>query len=238
LEYIPLCEEPYDLQVYSTSATTADLSWVPGDSTQVHFTIHYKPQNTPVWMTETVTITDSAHHQLTDLQHSTLYEAYVTAPCAPDQQSNLVTFTTDCMPFEADSLPYYMDFENVAEYELPLCWTRLAGHTEYSHSYPCAIEGSSAHEGGICIRFSGNQSDPNLLALPAMEENIQQLRIRFWMKPGGNMTPYGSMEIGVMPDLNDTSAFEAVSINFTKCPSRTPHSPAVATISCSVMPTR
>ncbi len=212
LEYIPLCDEPSGLQIDDVSATTADLSWVPGDSSQIHFTIHYKPQNASVWLTEEVTLTDSAHYQLTDLQHSTLYEAYVTAPCAPDQQSNLVTFTTDCMPFEADSLPYYMDFENVAEYELPLCWTRLAGHTEYSHSYPCAIEGSSAHEGGICIRFSGNQSDPNLLALPAMEENIQQLRIRFWMKPGGNMTPYGSMEIGVMPNLNDTSAFEAVSI--------------------------
>lgn len=215
LEYIPLCEEPYDLQAYSTSATTADLSWVPGDSTQVHFTIHYKPQNTPVWMTETVTITDSAHHQLTDLQHSTLYEAYVTAPCAPDQQSNLVTFTTECAGITMSSIPTTWNFENenpsgTIAHPLPACWKRFATTSaEAPYVYSNALY---AHQGVKILNFNSTEG---YAILPPLDNSVpvNALQLSFFARSSTdeNGTPFTSQfQAGVMTDPYDTATFTNV----------------------------
>ena len=209
LEAIPACNEPSGLAVNEVTATTASLSWIPGDDSQIQFFIHYRPLGDTAWQELEVFIFDSAFTELEGLRHSTTYEAYVTAPCAP-QQSNLVTFTTGCLPIETENLPYQMNFENTATYELPLCWTLLQGHNEYGHTYPCTHEGTTAYEGNHCLRFFANATDSNIVALPPIGENIQQLRIKFWLKPGGNMTPYGCMEIGLMSDLEDPSSFEVV----------------------------
>lgn len=209
LEMIPSCNEPSELTVNEVTATTASLSWNPGDDSQIQFFLHYRPLGDTAWQEVEVFIFDSAYTELEGLLHSTTYEAFVTAPCAP-QRSNLVTFTTGCLPVEAENLPYSMNFEDVATYELPICWTLLQGHDEYGHTYPYTYEGSSAYEGSHCLRFFANATDTNIVALPPIGENIQQLRIKFWLKPGGNMTPYGYMEIGLMSDLEDPSSFEVV----------------------------
>lgn len=209
LETIPACIEPSDLTVNGVTATTATLSWTPGDEEQVQFFVHYRPQNHSAWDSVEVFIFDSAFAELEGLQHSTTYEAYVTAPCAP-QQSNVVTFTTGCLSIDAESLPYNMNFENEESYALPICWALLHGHTEYSHIYPCIYPGSSAYAGDACLRFFANATDTNIVALPAVNEDIHQIRIKFWLKPGGNMTPYGRMEIGLMSDLEDPSSFEII----------------------------
>lgn len=209
LELIPPCAEPSNLVINEVSPSTASLSWTPGDETQIQFFLHYRPVGDTAWETLEVFINDSAYVVLEDLQHSTPYEAYVTAPCAP-QQSNVVTFTTGCLYIEAENLPYDMDFENMEAYSLPLCWTVLQGHSEYGHHYPCTYEGISAYEGTSCLRFFANATDTNIVALPAIHEDIHELRIKFWLKPGGNMTPYGRMEIGLMSDLENPSSFEMV----------------------------
>lgn len=211
LEYMPQCVEPSGLEVNEITSTTAALSWIPGDDTQTEFTIHYKAQNASQWQTVDVSISDSAYEILYDLQHSTSYEAYVTAPCAPSSQTNHVTFSTTCMPVESYSLPYLMDFENVEEYELPTCWTLLHGNTFNYGVAPCAYGYNSAHNSNQSIRFYTNVNDSvNMVALPPIDEEIHLLRMNFWIRPGGNMTAYGRMEIGVISNLNDLSTFEVV----------------------------
>jgi hypothetical protein len=211
LEYLPQCAEPTALTVNEVTATTASLSWTPGDSTQTDFVIHYKGQNDWLWQTENVTISDSAYAILSGLQHSTSYEVYVTAPCAPSSQTNHVTFLTTCMPMESDSLPYTTDFEDVTEYELPACWTLLQGHDFNYGIAPCAYGYNSAHSGNQSMRFYNNVNDSvNMVALPPIDEDIHLLRMNFWMRPGGNMTVYGRMEVGIISNLNDLSTFEVV----------------------------
>lgn len=211
LEYIPQCAEPTTLIVSEVTSSTAALSWTPGDSTQTQFTIHYKGQNDWLWQTDSVIISDSAYAILSGLQHSTSYEVYVTAPCAPSSQTNHVTFLTTCMPVESDSLPYTMDFEDVAEYELPACWTLLHGNSFNYGIAPCAYGYNSAHNGSQSLRFYTNVNDSvNMVALPPIDEDIHLLRMNFWMRPGGNMTIYGRMEVGIISNLNDLSTFEVV----------------------------
>ena len=45
------------------------------------------------------------------------------------------------------------------------------------------------------------------MALPRFEEDLNTLRLSFWMKPAGTNSDYGRMELGVMTDLSDSSTF-------------------------------
>ena len=79
------CPRPTDVTASTLSATSATISWTPGESTQNSFVVAYGSGTDPDSMA-TVTST-SASATLTGLTPETSYNVYVKALCGSDEQS-------------------------------------------------------------------------------------------------------------------------------------------------------
>ena len=179
-----VCTEPQNLTV-STTTRSALLTWTAGDA-ETSWQVQYKGHEDAEW-SAAVTV-DAPEYAINGLTPSTQYDVRVCAACQVDFLSDWVTesFTTcDVMTITAQNT-LVEDFDGIALYELPNCWSVIKGSELY---YPFVASDNSLY-------FHVNTyNDPDAGAqyalLPEMS-NINQVQMHF--SASGDPFSVGVME--------------------------------------------
>jgi len=179
VEILPNCTPASDITAVATT-DSAVISWAtPGDNA-TRYVVEYGPRYFTLGTGLRDTVTGSSA-TLTNLAHSTSYDAYVYSICDSDFAvsiaSQVVQFTTECAAF--DVLPYTQDFENIlapgtsSNTALPNCWGAEANGTQphVIYSSTPAQYGSPDH----CFTFSRL----GVAALPEMTAPLNTLKVSF-----------------------------------------------------------
>ena len=202
------CTTPAGLAVSNITTTDAVVTWTPIDNAS--FVLQYKAQNED-WEDAVTEYPTDANATLSGLTPNTRYNVRVAQDCN-GEYSNFIsmTFKTECSSISVSTEPYIEGFEGYTSYSFPDCWTRIAGYSTTSYDYPYISNSTTAHSGGGYLYFYNNAANPIYVALPQFDEDINTLRLSFWMKPVGTTNYYGRVEVGTMTDLSDTTTFELV----------------------------
>ncbi|MDY6348455.1 MAG: fibronectin type III domain-containing protein, partial [Bacteroidales bacterium] len=212
IELVPTCLRPTELAVSDITTDGAVLHWTSDAS---EYNLYYKAAGEEFAVVENIS-SDESGYALNGLVSGTTYEWYVEALCGDGTAPASVHgfFTTVCESVQSNQLPYSMGFEGLQNYTLPNCWTQLESSTDYFGAvYPSVYNHASyTHSGSGSLKFSPyvSQGKPNVVALPNIDEEIHALRMTFYMRPGNNTSTYGSMQIGLMSDLDNANSFELV----------------------------
>jgi trimeric autotransporter adhesin len=138
--------------------------------------------------------------ELTGLTGNTKYNIRIRNVCSTGSYSNWkeISFKTDCAFLTENDLPYTLDptQEESGYGILPSCWTRL---NTTNTSYPYLTT-----SGQICMSNSVS------FALNGYTDDITMLQLSFLAYPSYNTASYGSIEIGVMTDLTDSTTFTSL----------------------------
>lgn len=211
------CTMPVNLAATNISTSSADLTWLSDANEYIVYIRAFGETEYSEHTNATLNPYNNTF-QLNGLEPGTTYEWYVAAICNDTFNSTVATFSTSCVPYEADVLPYFTTFAECTSFgELPNCWLRVEG-SEYNNSgiyFPGAqsnsFYGYDWYTGDTILRFTPEDSIRHWVAMPAVNTDIHLLRVRFLAKPYENIASYGRMEIGLLPDINDTANFEIVS---------------------------
>ena len=202
------CPSPENLTATNITAYSADIAWV--DNVSSSWTVEYGEHGfTPGEGTEIV-VSGTPEVTISDLDPNTRYDVYVSSSCSDGEISvkKFLAFKTECDVISVAAMPYYEQFEGYATYSFPDCWTRIAGYSSTSYDYPYINNSAStAHAGSGYLYLYNTSSTPIIMALPPFVEDLNTLRLSFWMKPAGTTNLYGRVDLGVMTDLTDTTTF-------------------------------
>ena len=99
--------------------------------------------------------------------------------------------------------PYTQDFEAVADYSLPDCWSQV---NPFDGGYP-AVESYQPHEGSKALRFRTYQT-PQLAVMPTFTQPLNTLQISFWTRREN--TNSGTFSVGYVTDINSANSFVPV----------------------------
>ena len=199
------CRSVAHLTVSEITSTDATITWTaPEDA--YNYILQYKTSNED-WEDDnvfTINLTDT-FYTLTGLDPNTQYQVRVANSCSDENSSwKNVSFKTECEAISVSNEPYYEQFEGYASNAFPDCWTRLAGY----NSYPYISNASAtAHQGTGYFHLYNNNANPIIVALPEFVEDLNTLRLSFWMKPTSATAAYGQVDLGVMSDLSDNTTF-------------------------------
>ena len=198
----PACHVPNELTV-SPYINSATLGWNPR-SGESEWTIHYKAASDDMF-TELTGISNS-NYVLTGLSANTTYQYYVQAVCSATESStpsDTVSFTTLCGEF---TIPYFDDFETASN--IP-CWVSAGGPGSGIFR---TTEGNNTPGGSYAAGLGGEPSSHvRTVALPAFDEEISNLQLSFWLKPGDyTYSSAGSFDVGYMTNINISSTYHSV----------------------------
>lgn len=118
----PTCPRPTDLLVSMITSSTADIAWTAG-GLETEWEVEYGEVGFTLGA-GTSFITNVTSEQLTGLMDNTSYDVYVRAVCSPGDTSawsNVASFSTLCLPFEAINFCESFDSDSPTE----ACWTVL-----------------------------------------------------------------------------------------------------------------
>lgn len=204
------CSRPIDLTVENVTPTTATVSVTSTDAGEIAWQLKYG--NNMI-----VTLTDSVY-VLTGLIPATSYEVCARSICANGDTSRWTStyeFITGCIPIGSADIPYSCGFEGdnyggTETYPLPTCWNRL-GSTNYPYvdSY-----GPNAYTGSKSL-YSGDDPSNYIVILPEIntsEISINTLRVTFYARLSGYSENTGSIEVGVMTNVDDSTSFVPVEV--------------------------
>ena len=121
VDLAPDCLKPTDLVVTSLSGSSANISWTPGGSETEWEVLYGEAGFDPTTDGTTLTVNTDPETTISGLDANTDYEFYVTAICAPGEESEMAGptgFATLCDP---TTVPYYQDFETAVVPDLPEC---------------------------------------------------------------------------------------------------------------------
>ncbi|MDR0971520.1 MAG: fibronectin type III domain-containing protein [Bacteroidales bacterium] len=208
IDYIPSCKKPINLTISDITTSSADLSWT--DLSSGVWNIQYMPSDSSSWDNAFEEATDTYPYTIDNLLPSTEYKVRVQSDCGEEKSdwTQYKTFRTQCGG--VSSFPYVMDFEQTDANNLPFCWSRpeYSYTNSYGTKYPYTYNLSAyAHSGTKSMSFFSDSTYCYFIS-PQILENINSLRMRFWMRLASN----GNQKIivGLMTDINDTTTFEGV----------------------------
>ena len=182
VEYIPQCSPASDFSV-STTDNSASISWNVNGANGTSYIVEYGPHNFTPGTGTTVTGAASPIN-LTGLNHSTSYDAYIYTVCGgfgdTSIASPVVMFTTDCAPIV--TLPYSTDFENIlpagsgsSVVMVPNCWaTEAISGTAPRIYYTTTTDYTSSPSHSLYFY------DQGIVALPEMGMSIDSLMVSFY----------------------------------------------------------
>ena len=169
------CGYVSEVTVPSATNTAASVTWeTEGDATQWQ-----------VMINGVVYDADTNAYRITGLSGSTTYHVYVRALCGNGEYSDYseCTFTTTCDPITVNSESQYNEnFDAIAQYEIPECWSRFVPYQTASYTYPYVYSGSTyANSGAMSLRmytYSSGNAPENIIAMPPMN-NVNALQVSF-----------------------------------------------------------
>lgn len=120
VEEIPNCPRPASLSASDVTADAATLTWTVGAS-ETAWELQYRLLSDEDWTSVPGTLSTTSY-TLTNLVHSSSYEARVRAYCSAEDQSAWATvvFQTEC---GAAEMPWHDDLES----EIGYCWNLYTG---------------------------------------------------------------------------------------------------------------
>ena len=115
------CLFPEDLIATNIGVTSADISWTPKNGETMWNVIFGESGFDPLTEGSTISVSNIPALALTQLSANTIYDVYLRAICATNDESFLtfpMSFRTEC---GITTVPYSMDFETSISPNLPLC---------------------------------------------------------------------------------------------------------------------
>ena len=245
VDYIPECGTP-EISVTGTQLNINQTSSL------------ITPQSYEILIGERVVnignVTEYDLATITGLSSNTEYTVKVRAVCSSTSNSdwsNEASFTTPCM---AKEVPYTENFDSYLtqatattapststtypgapaypNHALPECWV-FPGMSSTSSSYPQVFltSGTSHSVSGNALYLKGYNKD-TYAVLPAMDANLNTLKITFTYRNGGTNTNFGALSVGYMTDYNDPTTFVQVEA-FTKTTTKTEKTVSFANVPAS-----
>jgi hypothetical protein len=165
-------------------------------------------------MSQTYTTTDTSY-TFTGLTSSSSYTVKVRGICGMDSSlySSTISFNTSCgaITITTDS-PWFEDFEGYSGGGAQpfVCWETPITEVVDNGTSPFVYCGHApaCHSGANSAEFKGNN---NMAVLPEFTNDIHDLRLEFWATTT-NTNNYGTMEVGVVTDINDPTTFELLGL--------------------------
>lgn len=149
-EPAPLCPDLTNLEVTSTTTSTANVAWEAGSSLQFQVAYGLASVTDPFTLTPG-DVLDDASAEITGLESNTIYKFWVRSVCgAPDGNGAWIgpmEFTTKCL---STNPPYIEDFENVLVPLLPNCssFVNEGEANNWLTNYPVDYESIALTYGG------------------------------------------------------------------------------------------
>ena len=222
IRYIPSCMHVEDITVSNITPYTADISWTAGGS-ESQWNYIVGPAGTVNPENDNPILVNSNNISLTDLSANTLYEIYVQAYCAVDEQSSWMRgyFRTECAAMA--SLPYEENFDtytgttSTSTNVLPNCWERINGGTSYTGLPTIYNSSSYAHSGHNSLYFYTYNSTAyadQYATLPEIDTTVipmNTLQLAFAARSSSTSYTF-NVQVGVMSDPSDASTFQLVEL--------------------------
>ena len=202
------CFPPSGIMASNITTNSVDLSW-SGISNEYIVTV-IGPDTNEFVVYDTTT-------SLTNLTSSSSYRVVIRSICGADTSfaSSAYTFLTSCGAITiTETTPWTEDFEGYTGggAQSFVCWSTPVTYVANNGTAPFVYCGHSpaCHNSVNSAEFKGSM---NMLVLPEFTNDIHDLRLSFWATA---TTPsYGTLEIGVITNVADTSTFEFVAYSGT-----------------------
>ena len=196
LHLAPSCQFPQGVAVSGTTAESVTLTIADTNDVNSYHIIITR---------DTVTVyndvVDSKVFTLEEgLTANTAYNVSVAAVCPDGNETAKVytSFRTECALM---TLPYTENFESVASYSFPECWTLLKNYTSYGTTYPYVSSTTDAPDGAKAIyMYTNASSDTNMFRTSVIPLEPNQIHISFW-------SSCRNLKVGLMTESNDPSSF-------------------------------
>lgn len=212
-----ICPAVTSVNVSSIEQNSATVSWVTvGEAVNCIVEYGYKGFNLGEGIQVVV---DGNSAVLTGLDIFTEYDVYVKADCGLGYTSSWspkTSFMTECGILTiTPANPFFENFDTrytgSGAKALKDCWTAPVTYTADNGAFPAVYAGWSeaAHSGSNSLEVKGNNG---MFTLPEFSNDITTLQINFWANTTANdAAGAGTMEVGVLNDLDDTASFVVVS---------------------------
>ena len=213
IKEIPTCPKVKVLAVDTVTATSAQLSWLPGKNETQWQYICTTSNGALDWANAQITNTPSV--LVSGLGGCTSYTFYVRAYCSASDQSEVVAkaFTTQEGPIV--DYPWNDSFEGYAKgnasADAPSCWAILPANAGSSVYPQVFVNNSSSYvkTGSQSLYFVSSSSTNAYAILPAFSKPLNTLKITFSHKEE-NASSSGILTLGYMTDPTSASSFVAL----------------------------
>lgn len=205
------CPLPTNLAVSDVEENQVTLSWTEnGDANQ--WTLYYKKISDNDYTEQTMATNP---YDLTGLDASSVYTAYMVANCSGEDTSlvsNNIVFSTLCaaITIDEENTSFFDNFEGLDSLN---CWTPLTTLTYSGTNWPNIYAASGyAYSGTNSLALSRTASSSydlvsTMVASPQFTNDINTLRVRFWSR-------FADLDdklvVGYMTDLTDSTTFVAM----------------------------
>ena len=207
IDLIPSCPRPLHVTASNITTSSVDLSWDQNGNPN-SWVIEYGPNGFAPGTGTEVTATTNPY-TVTGLDHSTVYDFYVTADCGGgdvSQTSFVYSAATACAAI--DQLPYTENFDayGTGSTAYPLCWNK---YTTYTASTSLPYINSTHYAGVGSLYFYCTSGTYNVAITPEFDATIpiNTLQATF-MYRATNSTDF--LIVGVMSNPADFSTFVPV----------------------------
>ena len=213
------CVAPH-MSIAGISQNSITINWVAGYQESA-WEIEYKEASDTTWTT--FGATTAAPETITNLNANTTYDIRMRSDCGGEYSYwTSISATTDCGALTiTPTNPWEENFDSYtgSGAQSFICWSTPVTYSASNGTAPFVYCGHSpaCHSGANSAEFKGNM---NMLVLPEFTNDIHDLRLSFWAtacSSSGGHTDNGTMEVGVITNIADTSTFEFVA--FTGRPS-------------------
>lgn len=157
----------------------------------------------------TPTVVKSNSFEIVNQEPNSRLEVYVRTVCGNNEYSDWfgpVEVKTQC---GIQSLPYYEGFESYSSVSNSNACFSLLNEYADGGSYPAALLATATYlsEGEQGLQFKSSSTEPLFFVLPQFDGNINTLKLRFDYRNEGVSFYNGTLIVGVMSSVSDTSTF-------------------------------
>ncbi|MCK9445247.1 MAG: fibronectin type III domain-containing protein, partial [Tissierellaceae bacterium] len=204
VDNIPACAKPTSSTLANLTATSVDISWTPGKTTDFAWWLYYKESTATAY--DSVYVSGLPNYNLINLSPNTTYNYYIVTDCGVDiSEATLpASFTTPCLPIT--TIPYTENFDSYggtgAEY-YPNCWMKITTYSDYPY-----LNGTN-YSSPASLYFYATSGNYNIAILPEIDSSIamDSLKISFYLINGSSTSV---AEVGIMDDANDPTSFTPI----------------------------
>lgn len=210
-----ICPPVSNVTVTDIEQNSATVTWIGGDETNWIVEYGYKGFNLGEGIQVMV---DGNSAVLTGLDVFTEYDVYVKADCGlgyTSPWSPKKTFMTQCGILTiTPANPFFENFDTrytgSGAQALKDCWTTPVTYEANNGTFPAAYNyADAAHSGSWSLEVKGDNA---MFTLPEFSNDITTLQINFWANTtAADAAGAGTMEVGVLNDVDDPTSFVVVS---------------------------